>query len=102
DGIRDKLVTGVQTCALPICLKRTIHCLISTASKRYIEHLANFGQTQNLPSCFPGLNIRTIPDQDRPRPYPLQPFRQKDLLFTFRSEERRVGKECSSHWSPAT
>src|SRR5260364_275988 len=25
DGIRDDLVTGVQTCALPICLKRPQH-----------------------------------------------------------------------------
>ena len=25
DGIRDKLVTGVQTCALPICTNKTIH-----------------------------------------------------------------------------
>src|SRR2546425_3171140 len=25
DGIRDKLVTGVQTCALPICARRVRH-----------------------------------------------------------------------------
>src|SRR2546425_13276662 len=26
DGIRDKLVTGVQTCALPIYLRKRMHC----------------------------------------------------------------------------
>src|SRR2546425_11411010 len=26
DGIRDKLVTGVQTCALPICLREAALC----------------------------------------------------------------------------
>src|SRR5256886_3777386 len=64
DGIRNLTVTGVQTCALPIC-----------------------------------------------RPWPL--FRaspwQMDVAFPVgdksfalppRSEERRVGKECRSRWSP--
>ena len=27
-------------------------------------------------------------------------FQQKNLEFPFRSEERRVGKECRSRWSP--
>ena len=34
---------------------------------------------------------QTIEDVDR---------RGKYLLFRFRSEERRVGKECRSRWSP--
>src|SRR5205823_10467301 len=28
DGIRDKLVTGVQTCALPICVKIPFSCTV--------------------------------------------------------------------------
>src|SRR5205823_8867946 len=34
DGIRDKLVTGVQTCALPICTRRCItkSCTIRSGS----------------------------------------------------------------------
>src|SRR5437867_12019473 len=28
DGIRDRTVTGVQTCALPICLERAPRCLL--------------------------------------------------------------------------
>src|SRR5690606_39346936 len=66
DGIRDFHVTGVQTCALPIC--RSSGC----CSNRL------FGQ--RFAWRAPGR-----------RP----PTRQ--LLH--RSEERRVGKECSCRWS---
>src|SRR5205823_7376409 len=62
DGIRDKLVTGVQTCALPIS---------------------------------GGLSLD--PFGGRPRSGPLAPQRGDPLV---RSEERRVGKECRSRWSP--
>src|SRR6266404_7261400 len=35
DGIRDKLVTGVQTCALPICpVRATIDCFPNAARDR--------------------------------------------------------------------
>src|SRR5687767_15334306 len=63
DGIRDKLVTGVQTCALPIC---------------HPFHL----DPRTLPH-------RLLCARSRRR---RQPFR------AFRSEERRVGKECRSRW----
>src|SRR6266849_7979416 len=58
DGIRDPLVTGVQTCALPICEGNSLSCRsrASSSSRRIC--------------CWP------------------------------RSEERRVGKECRSRWSP--
>src|SRR6266704_4166474 len=59
DGIRDRNVTGVQTCALPI----------SGSARR--------------PAGGRG-RIRSVP---RPR-------------GRSRSEERRVGKECRSRWSP--
>src|SRR6266849_4597916 len=57
DGIRDPLVTGVQTCALPISL----------------------GQATR--ACT-GVPPTTWTRSSR------------------RSEERRVGKECRSRWSP--
>src|SRR5205823_11174629 len=66
DGIRDKLVTGVQTCALPI-------------SK---------------------INSPIL------RAFSIYPFSIKsrvaiaEAMHTGRSEERRVGKECRSRWSP--
>src|SRR5687767_15784488 len=67
DGIRDKLVTGVQTCALPICRP------IPPASRI-------------LARAQPGPDARSV----SPRGVPA----------VIRSEERRVGKEGRSRWSP--
>src|SRR6266496_4747428 len=61
DGIRDLYVTGVQTCALPICPRRR-------------------------PSGPLARSPRTHPAMRRTR--------------RRRSEERRVGKEWRSRWSP--
>src|SRR2546427_3370440 len=65
DGIRDLTVTGVQTCALPICSDVT-KCMVDAEGK-----IVNDGQ------CAKGA-----------------------ASLRFRSEERRVGKECRSRWSP--
>src|SRR5437867_12390363 len=59
DGIRDRTVTGVQTCALPIF----------------------FG--------------RALPERVGVAPRIVEP-----ALDNWRSEERRVGKECRSRWGP--
>src|SRR2546425_6938291 len=67
DGIRDKLVTGVQTCALPI------------SSSGIVRHLLHGWQWSGLGQYQTGA-----------------PFNIK----SGRSEERRVGKECRSRWSP--
>src|SRR5205823_7379731 len=67
DGIRDKLVTGVQTCALPIWLIH-VRPVLSNQSPR-------------VQSCM-GMTVRAAP-----------------ILFSTRSEERRVGKECRSRWA---
>src|SRR5207302_3327483 len=64
DGIRDFHVTGVQTCALPICLAAVPRVELVRALQ------------------VPGIE-------------PARP-----LLAEHRSEERRVGKECRSRWSP--
>src|SRR2546430_13642618 len=83
DGIRDLTVTGVQTCALPISSRN--------------------GHWQHLNS----MRILSMPDKWE---YPW--FAAWDLAFhtvalalvdaefAKRSEERRVGKECRSRWSP--
>src|SRR2546425_7381224 len=73
DGIRDKLVTGVQTCALPI-------------SARGVDA---------APLLRPG-----GPDLARGKSRPLRPGQSVERSGTDRSEERRVGKECRSRWSP--
>src|SRR6266498_1066381 len=63
DGIRDADVTGVQTCALPICEGGDVGGL----EDRSAHGLVRGGRAERAPQ---------------------------------RSEERRVGKECRSRWSP--
>src|SRR5687767_15445817 len=81
DGIRDKLVTGVQTCALPIC----------PAGQLIARHRPRGGR----------LEVRTVADDDRRG---REGRRLEGALVRHdrekRSEERRVGKECRARWSP--
>src|SRR5687767_15405539 len=88
DGIRDKLVTGVQTCALPISGGGGHDQLRTTADARRGRHHHAGGHDE--------------PQHDR-----AEPGRQRARLVHLataarvpRSEERRVGKECRSRWSP--
>src|SRR5438067_9796085 len=88
DGIRDRNVTGVQTCALPISSlfgrcrskatseKRSQHC---RATNRSAPNRASKARCRRAETTF-----RTGVEN----------------LATYRSEERRVGKECRSRWSP--
>src|SRR5258707_9217794 len=87
DGIRDIGVTGVQTCALPI----------------YLRTFANRPRGVTMPS----LNPRQIQDKTgAPGTFRsgILPAVAEKLRFICphetRSEERRVGKECRSRWSP--
>src|SRR5206468_5810668 len=98
DGIRDLIVTGVQTCALPIFSKR----FDSPESGEHLEVLRNVNleitRGSSLAIVGPSgsgkstlLNI--IGTLDRPT--------SGDVLLSgsnLRSEERRVGKECKSGW----
>src|SRR5687767_15336482 len=81
DGIRDKLVTGVQTCALPICRDPDF-------SKWTKETKIQF---QNLFEGDYTIRIRARSEISS------EIF---ELKIKLRSEERRVGKECRSRWSP--
>src|SRR2546430_7122803 len=78
DGIRDLTVTGVQTCALPI----------SDADGDEL-HRGEVRRRRRRCERDPGL------DQTPPRGGP--PAVPRAVR---RSEERRVGKECRSRWSP--
>src|SRR5206468_9651684 len=100
DGIRDLIVTGVQTCALPI----------------FVEPLPPMlrGRTALILA-----NIPFVPPNEAPRFAYLAPTAairgpsadglvllrdlalQASALLAPRSEERRVGKECRSRWSPS-
>src|SRR2546429_307484 len=90
DGIRDVAVTGVQTCALPISstpptLPLSIRTEQATPLRAcWLWQTQRPAYARNLFSA-PAL-LRDSVDQF-PR-------------FFTRSEERRVGKECRSRWSP--
>src|SRR5256886_9238355 len=85
DGIRDLTVTGVQTCALPICsggvprrdaggvLARSGLGGVSRGDRAKAEGAVRAGERSQ----------ETAGAQNKTR-----------------SEERRVGKECRSRWSP--
>src|SRR3712207_9150152 len=84
DGMRDMGVTGVQTCALPICR--------GSAGRPGLPLRGGGGdrlaEPPPLPPGAPRPPARERRDQRR----------QRDVGP--RSEERRVGKECRSRWSP--
>src|SRR3712207_8905578 len=89
DGIRDIGVTGVQTCALPICLLGP-----SSGCEK-----GPWGWVlPSAPLCgYPGgqgggwTRVSAAARVSAPAS-PIEPHG--------RSEERRVGKECRSRWSP--
>src|SRR3989440_1928516 len=86
DGIRDLIVTGVQTCALPI----------SPAAARPV--IPTPVRPKPVASATPGGAVPVPPRpvaSAAPGAIPLEERRREK-----RSEERRVGKECRSRWSP--
>src|SRR5256885_4889188 len=86
DGIRDYKVTGVQTCALPIC-KFFEHFVHITEAMNHIGQGA-YGLWDEEDGFY--YDVLSLPDGSH------RPIR----IRSGRSEERRVGKECRSRWSP--
>src|SRR5207244_7092455 len=84
DGIRDDLVTGVQTCALPI-LNITIPLPPLTEQKAIV---ARRQEAQNQIAAAHS-RVDTLETE-------IQRRFLVDLGLKPRSEERRVGKECRS------
>src|SRR2546430_4698901 len=82
DGIRDLTVTGVQTCALPICSEP--QNLISFTFRMRDGNECGGSHEEDGRQHFVGRLQDDPLREDRPE----------------RSEERRVGKECRSRWSP--
>src|SRR2546430_7191591 len=80
DGIRDLTVTGVQTCALPICQ----HLDGGNLRKQWFTFSASDSNCSGLGS------FTTEHDE----------IGSAICFAAKRSEERRVGKECRSRWSP--
>src|SRR5256885_6556267 len=92
DGIRDYKVTGVQTCALPICpvsgtrdsvLWESLSSLTSGKPPgRLYKMCSHRGPVGQCNFALPADDPHALCESCR------------------RSEERRVGKECRSRWSP--
>src|SRR2546422_2316217 len=76
DGIRDVAVTGVQTCALPICFSYAVGLSPFVVCALEAAVFMSFSPV-GVRRAIAGLLSRWE-----------------------RSEERRVGKECRSRWSP--
>src|SRR3546814_1692778 len=88
---RCALVTGVQTCALPICIYGVLHFAVARRTRDIGIRMA-FG-------ARPAAVLRqTVRDAMRPALIGIV------IGIASRSEERRVGKECvstcRSRWSP--
>src|SRR2546425_2794942 len=87
DGIRDKLVTGVQTCALPISSAMAGVTLGAVSGTRLDFTLALTGPLGAITIPFSALaNYVVVPASSA-------------VETVERSEERRVGKEGKSRWS---
>src|SRR5204863_5631428 len=92
DGIRDLYVTGVQTCALPICT--ILDRLLALNHQRYADEVKA------------GLHDKKSSKTKKPKAKRAPVGQPTEKEFQFepgmalpRSEERRVGKECRSRRS---
>src|SRR3989475_2071216 len=86
DGIRDLTVTGVQTCALPISGALMPRKL---APDMWLGGVALVLVSIGIVMVY---SASAILAADR--------FGDPHYFLKKRSEERRVGKECRSRWSP--
>src|SRR2546427_9563518 len=77
DGIRDLTVTGVQTCALPISAVTPPAGVGPLHMPSDVGTCSRSASTRNCDGTFSPISSSRA-----------------------RSEERRVGKECRSRWSP--
>src|SRR2546430_7598595 len=87
DGIRDLTVTGVQTCALPILQGKKLVMVLYFA-----------------PWCPNWRNeapvAASLYDKYKSQGFEIVGVSEYGARDDTRSEERRVGKECRSRWSP--
>src|SRR5438874_5636859 len=94
DGIRDLYLTGVQTCALPICRAGAgagarLGRAVPHARKARVRAATGAAREQQSEFRYDAARRSVARHRFavlRPRPH--------------RSEERRVGKEYRSRWSP--
>src|SRR5699024_12221697 len=96
DGIRDRNVTGVQTCALPIFGDEMdfseIQMVIARIKQLKEENFQVWDRKTQLKRPLEYSDIAII---TRTRSDNLQVMQE---FAKARSEERRVGKECRERW----
>src|SRR3712207_7543988 len=86
DGIRDIGVTGVQTCALPIFHR--MHRAPKRPERLFMQFHGGVYRSDDAGASWTYIANGLPSDFGFP------------LAIDPRSEERRVGKECRSRWSP--
>src|SRR5258708_26521249 len=87
DGIRDDLVTGVQTCALPISL---MACSTTTIPYTSLSKLIPLIWIAVVLQAISGFTLWVT----KPAQY------LGDVMFDTDRKSVVVGKECRSRWSP--
>src|SRR5207244_9316211 len=91
DGIRDDLVTGVQTCALPIWIRTLKDAQDLLGRMHDLEVL--IARTRGIQSSPGASTLKVSADLDR-----LVRRLETECRQLHRSEERRVGKQWRSRW----
>src|SRR5207248_8553019 len=93
DGIRDRTVTGVQTCALPISSGRSADIPVRCNTR------TQFRLRQNPRVCvLPNIAGNVRAPEKRGGAFPNRAMAAPLVVVPPRSEERRVGKECILQW----
>ena len=114
-------MTGVQTCALPIYHNQIINLLDTPGHEDFSEDTYRTltavdaalmvidvakGVEQRTIKLMEVCRLRTTPiltfinKLDREGRDPIELMDEVEAVLNIRSEERRVGKECRSRWSP--
>src|SRR5207245_7735236 len=92
DGIRDATVTGVQTCALPICLGLSG----AGGGERHLQD--SLGGQGRVVKLLGRIDLLAADVRDDVAGLEFG-VRRGTLRLHVRSEERRVGKEGRGRWS---
>src|SRR5207249_9245212 len=98
DGIRDRNVTGVQTCALPISTAGLLAKLLNLAFNAITAGLVTWHATRtDLLGPRAATSVAAALVTAAALAIPM--LAMQAVLFSERSEERRVGEECRQRWT---
>src|SRR5206468_10067424 len=92
DGIRDLIVTGVQTCALPIFLQEPrVDVERPLTARRLLDDHRHQRHRRSPPAHELTSSLHSA--------FTFAFVTSSSSVIRSRSEERRVGKECRSRWA---